>query len=97
MIYNIDTIDIIWTQRSPKSGGCPRSLKPADKSLQALNFTESEAATCWLLTLRVQSTRTRAFCGFYTRNRNKGFGNILCVWVLGPLGQELKKGIGGLS
>ena len=24
--------------------------------------------------------------GFYTRNRSTGFGNILCTWVLGPVG-----------
>ena len=23
---------------------------------------------------------------FYIRNRNNGFGNIICIWVLGPLG-----------
>ena len=24
--------------------------------------------------------------GFYIRNRNDGFGNMLCIWILGPLG-----------
>ena len=37
-------------------------------------------------TLRVQSTQISGIYGFYTRNRSSGFGNILCIWVLGPLG-----------
>ena len=36
--------------------------------------------------LRVQISPMWAIYGFYTRNRNDGFGTILCIWVLGPLG-----------
>ena len=36
--------------------------------------------------LRVQSTPYWGIHGFYTRNRRIGFGNMLCIWVLGPLG-----------
>ena len=36
--------------------------------------------------LTVQSTKIWGIYGFYIRNRNNGFGNILCIWVLGPLG-----------
>ena len=25
-------------------------------------------------------------CDVYARNRHTGFGNVLCIWVLGPLG-----------
>ena len=28
--------------------------------------------------------------GFYTRNRHKDFGKILCIWVVGPLGYRSK-------
>ena len=38
-------------------------------------------------TLSVQSTQMWGIYGFYTRNRRNGFGNILCIWVLGPLGR----------
>ena len=26
------------------------------------------------------------YIGFYVGNRNSDFGNILCIWVLGPVG-----------
>ena len=35
--------------------------------------------------LRVQSTQIWSICGFYIRNRNNDFGNVLCVlgiWTL---------------
>ena len=38
-------------------------------------------------TLRVQSTQIWGICVFNIRNRNNGFGNIFCIWVLGPLGE----------
>ena len=28
-------------------------------------------------------------CCLYTRNRKTEFGNVLCIWVLGPLGRSL--------
>ena len=34
--------------------------------------------------LRVESTQIRSTQGFYIRNRNCGFGEIPCIWVLGP-------------
>ena len=40
------------------------------------------------LSLRVQSANIWGIYGFHTRNRNSGFGNILCFGVLGPLGYE---------
>ena len=39
-------------------------------------------------TLRVESTQTCGIHGFYTRNRNCGFGNILRIWVSGCLGKQ---------
>ena len=41
-------------------------------------------------TLRVQSTKTLGIYGFYTRNRNSGFGNILCIWVVVPSGTRTR-------
>ena len=41
---------------------------------------------CMAASLRVQSTQLWGICGFYTRNCNNGFGGLLCIWVLGPLG-----------
>ena len=38
------------------------------------------------LFLGVQSTQVWGIQDFYTRNRSSGLGNILCIWVLGPLG-----------
>ena len=38
-------------------------------------------------TLEVQSTKTWGIYGFYIRNRNSGFGNLLCIRVLRPLGE----------
>ena len=38
------------------------------------------------LTLRIQSTKTWGIFGFYSGNCSTGFENILCIWVLGPLG-----------
>ena len=26
------------------------------------------------------------YIGFYIMNRDNGLGNLLCIWVLGPLG-----------
>ena len=34
--------------------------------------------------------------GFYTRNRNNGYGNILCIWVLEPLGSGWRAWFGFL-
>ena len=36
--------------------------------------------------LRVQSIQIWNIYGLCTRNRKDGFGDILCVWVFGPLG-----------
>ena len=38
--------------------------------------------------LRFQSAQKRGMHGFYTRNRNRGLGNIPCIWVLESLGKE---------
>ena len=40
------------------------------------------------VSLRVQSTQMWGIYGFYTRNRDANFGNVLCIWVLGPLGLD---------
>ena len=42
------------------------------------------------LTLRVQSTPKYGICD--TRNRKIGFGNILCIWILGPFGPSYNLG-----
>ena len=42
------------------------------------------------LPLRVQRSQIRGIYGSYTRNRISGFGNILCIWVLRPLGDCLR-------
>ena len=44
------------------------------------------------LPLRAQSTTIWGVYihGFYTRNCIIRFGNILCIWVLGPLGQAFE-------
>ena len=40
------------------------------------------------------STQMWDICmGFYTRNRNSGFGNLLCIWVLRPLGLDFRWGM----
>ena len=38
------------------------------------------------MSLRVQSTQICGMHGSCTTNRNNDFGNVLCIWVLGPLG-----------
>ena len=40
-------------------------------------------------TLRVQSTQMWSIYGVCIRNRNSDFWNVLCIWVLGPLGLRL--------
>ena len=47
----------------------------------------SDRQSDWTLPLRVQSTQNVGYIyGFCIGNHNQGFGSMLCIWVLGPLG-----------
>ena len=45
-----------------------------------------QAQASGVYTLRVQGAQTQGVDDFYTRNRSNDFGNILCIWILEPLG-----------
>ena len=65
----------------PSRVGIERSTMKRSPCFRCLQTVSHET-----LALRVQRTNIWGMNGFYTKNRNSGFGNILCIWVLGPLG-----------
>ena len=73
-----------WMQKlGPRRGTrAPSVRRPSDPRLRPCRGAPS------IQTLRVQSAQMWGIYGFYIRNRNYGFGNLLCIWVLGPLGKQ---------